>query len=87
MTGVFTGGAGAVGEAVATQGVKTIVVRGATGCVTGVASKALNEVKECTVNGKEWSNFGKEIDENGNDKGTVSAWLLSAGTGSLGGNL
>ena len=50
-----------------------------------LTAKALNEVKECTVNDKKWSDFGQEIDEKGNNKGTFSAWLISAGTGIFGG--
>ena len=89
LTGVFTGGFGAAGETlaanVAKEGIKTLALRGVTGGVTGLTAKALNEVKECTVNDKKWSDFGQEIDEKGNNKGTFSAWLISAGTGIFGG--
>jgi hypothetical protein len=89
ITGIFTGGVGAAGETIAAnvakQSVKTLALRGVTGGVTGVTAKALNEIKECTFNDKKWSQFGQEIDENGNKSGTVSAWLMSAGTGILGG--
>ena len=97
LTGVFTGGIGAAGEAVAANfakqgakeiakvGAKKLAVRAVTGGAAGITSKAVNEIKECAVNDKKWSDFGKELDANGKENGTVSAWLLSAGSGVLGG--
>ncbi len=97
LTGVFTGGIGAAGEAVAAtvikQGAKETIkaaakqlaVRGVAGGVAGVTSRTITEIKECTLNEKEWSDFGKKLDEKGNEKGTISSWVMSAGTGVIGG--
>ena len=90
LTGVFTGGIGAAGEVVAStvakqgakevtkQAAKQLCVRAVAGGVAGVASKAVDEVKQCATTEKKLSEFGK-------DNNTSVSWILSAGTGVLGG--
>lgn len=91
LTGVITGGVGAAGEVVvgkvATEGVKQVAVRAGTGAVSGLAAKTVSEVKACTTGEKEWSEFGKAYDKNGDCsvRSTVTSWTTSAVTGSLGG--
>ncbi|CAF1204627.1 unnamed protein product [Adineta steineri] len=97
VTGVATGGMGAAGEVVAAntvkqvaaQGVKAgaakLAVRATTGVVTGVAAKAIDEVKQCSTTDKEWKDYGKSFDENGKQNGTATAWIASAAVGGLGG--
>ncbi|CAF0901258.1 unnamed protein product [Adineta steineri] len=97
VTGVATGGMGAIGETVATNvvkqgvkevakvGAKKLAVRAATGVVTGVATKAIDEVKQCSTTDKKWSDYGKSFDKNGNKNGTAAAWVTGALVGGLGG--
>lgn len=97
ITGVATGGMGAAGETIATNvvkqgakqvtkvGVKKFAVRAATGVVTGVTTKAIDEFKQCSTTDKNWSDYGKTFDKNGNENGTVASWLTSAVVGGLGG--
>jgi len=89
VTGVFTGGAGAIGESVATnvakQGAK-IFIRASTGVAIGVGAKAITEVKECSTTDKKWDDFGKTLDSNGNVNvaGTVVSWTSSGLVGAIG---
>jgi hypothetical protein len=97
ITGAATGGIGAVGETVATHvlkqgakevakaGVKKLAVRAAAGAVSGVVSKAIDEVKQCSTNDKKWSDYGKSFDKDGNADGTATAWITSGFLGGLGG--
>ncbi len=77
-----------MGELVAANVGKKIIVRTAASAITGVGSKALNEVKDCATRVKKWSQFGKNLDDKGNEKSvknSVASWLLSAGVGAVGG--
>jgi len=97
VTGVLTGGVGAAGEAVAANvvkqgakevamvGAKKLAIRTAAGAVAGVTSKAVDEIKACTTTDKKWSDFGKTLDQNGEENGTATSWAMSAVVGGLGG--
>ena len=97
VTGVATGGMGAAGETIAANvvrqgakevakaGAKKLAIRTATGIATGVVAKAVDEVKQCSTTDKKFSDFGKSLDENGKENGTVTAWATSAFIGGLGG--
>ena len=90
VTGVFTGGVGAAGEVVAAnvakEGVKQVAIRVGSGVVAGVTTKAISEVKDCSTNQKEWSDFGKTLNKDGECStiGTVASWATSGLTGGLG---
>lgn len=91
VTGVLTGGIGASGEVIAATatkvGAQKLAIRATTGVVTGVASKVIEEVKVCSTAEKNWSDFGKVVDEGGNTsvKGTAAAWAVSMAAGLVGG--
>jgi hypothetical protein len=94
VAGAATGGIGAGGEVVATNvtkevakvGLTKLAVRTGTGAVAGLASKAIDEVKVCSTTDKKWSDFGKNLDENGNENGTAMSWVMGAAVGgALGG--
>lgn len=89
VTGVFTGGAGAIGESVAANAAKQgakIAIRAGTGVAVGVGSKAITEVKECGTNEKKWKDFSKTLDSNGNvnNAGTAVSWASSGVVGIIG---
>lgn len=89
FTGVFTGGAGAIGESVATNVAKQsakIAIRAGTGLAVGVGAKAITEVKECATAEKKWQAFGKTLDSIGNVNvaGTVVSWASSGVVGAIG---
>ncbi len=89
FTGVFTGGAGAIGESVATNVAKVsakIAIRAGTGLAVGVGAKAITEVKECATAEKKWQDFGKTLDSTGNVNvaGTVVSWASSGVVGAIG---
>ena len=98
-TGVLTGGIGAAGETVAAKvvqqgakevvkaGAKKLAIRTAAGAVAGVASKVVDETKECLTTDKKWSQFGQTLDENGevSGTGTFVSWATSTVVGGLGG--
>ncbi|CAF3559406.1 unnamed protein product [Rotaria sp. Silwood1] len=65
-------------------GAKKLAVRAASGIVTGVTTKAIDEVKQCSTTNKKWSNYGKSLDENGKENGTTVSWITSAIVGGLG---
>lgn len=95
VTGVATGGIGSLGELAvanvakegAVQVVKSLGIRAVTGIVSGTAAKAVDEVKQCATTDKQWSDYGKTLDKDGNytASGTVASWASSAIAGSLGG--
>ena len=93
VSGLVTGGIGAVGETVAANavkqgakvGAKKLAVRAVTGAVAGLTSKAVDEVKQCSTTEKQWSDYGKTFDAKGNQSGTVTSWVASAAAGGLGG--
>jgi len=89
VTGVFTGGAGAIGESVATNVVKTgakIGIRVGAGVVAGVGSKAITEVKEIATADKKFEDFGKTLDSKGevNMTATAVSWISSGVVGAVG---
>ncbi len=89
VTGVFTGGAGAIGESVATNVVKTgakIGIRVGAGVVAGVGSKAITEVKEIATADKKFEDFGKTLDSKGevNKTATAVSWISSGFVGAVG---
>jgi len=89
VTGVFTGGAGAIGESVATNVVKTgakIGIRVGAGVVAGVGSKAITEVKEIATTDKKLEDFGKTLDSTGevNKTATAVSWISSGVVGAVG---
>lgn len=73
VTGVVTGGMGAAGETIAANvvkqgakevakaGAKKLAVRATTGLVTGVASKAIEEVKQCSTTDKKMVRLWKKF--------------------------
>lgn len=94
VTGAATGGIGAGGEVVATNvtkevakvGLTKLAVRTGTGAVAGLASKTIDEVRQCSTTDKKWSDFGKTLDEHGNENGTAMSWVMGAAVGgALGG--
>ena len=50
-----------------------------------VTSKALDEVKVCATTEKSWSDFGKTLNQDGQENGTAASWIMSAAVGGLGG--
>lgn len=87
-TGIMSGGIGAIGETLATNVAKTVIVRSGAGAVAGLGSKAINEVKEIVTTDKKLSEFGQTLDENQKPLGfgaTFTSWLTSAAVGALGG--
>ena len=94
VTGAATGGIGAGGEVVATNvtkevakvGLTKLAVRTSAGAVAGLASKTIDEVRMCSTADKQWSDFGKSLDENGKENGTAMSWVMGAAVGgALGG--
>ena len=93
VSGLVTGGIGAAGETIAANavkqgakvGAKKLAVRAVTGAVAGFTSKAVDEVKQCSTTNKQWSDYGKNFDAQGNQNGTVFSWVTSAAVGGLGG--
>lgn len=90
-----TGGIGSLGEVAvanvakegAAQIVKSLGIRAITGMFSGTFVKAVDEVKQCSTADKNWSDFGKVRDKDGNftKSGTAAAWASSALAGGLGG--
>jgi hypothetical protein len=102
VTGVCTGGIGAVGEAATVQvtkeaiketvkvSVKKIAVRTVAGASAGVTAKFWDETKQCTKDEKDWNKWGKSLDEQDKEKGalaTAGSWLGSGLLGGIGGGI
>lgn len=90
-----TGGIGSLGEVAvanvakegAVQIAKSLSIRAITGMFSGTFVKAVDEVKQCSTADKNWSDFGKVHDKDGNftKSGTAFAWATSALVGAFGG--
>ncbi|UJR09490.1 hypothetical protein I4U23_013728 [Adineta vaga] len=97
ITGAVTGGVGAAGETISANivkqgakevtkvGVKKFAIRLCTGAFSGLTTKFIDEIKQCLTTNKEWSNFGKSYDKDGDPNGSAAAWFTSAIAGAFGG--
>lgn len=88
--GAFSGGVGALGESALKNvgsGALKLGARAAIGAVASAGSKAIGEVKDCSVGNKEWNKYGQAKDSAGNytASATVTSWTTDVVAGAAGG--
>lgn len=85
VIGGFTGGIGAASLVVLGSLAKNIAIRSAIGAVTNFGAKAISELKECASNQKDWKDFGKKLNIDGQEWGSVTSWITAGTVGAIGG--